>query len=365
MSFKAGDLTIRGAANPPPPPSLKGVKFGTLFTPHMVMIDSVSETQWGAPGIVPFQNLSIPPQTACLHYGLQCFEGLKAYRDAAGRIRLFRPERNCERLLRSMQRLCFPSFDPKELLKVIMEFVKVEKDYIPTERGYSLYLRPAAIGFGNTLSAAPSPQVKLFVIASPVGPYYASGMKPVKLLVEEKRKRAWPGGTGDVKLGANYAGPMLAQKEAEARGYQQVLWLGPDGEVEEVGAMNFMCLWQPSSAKPDLELITAPLDGSVLPGVTRDSILALARQWGEVKVSERKFTIEELVDALKENRVMECFGCGTAAIVSPVEALRFRDKEYNVPCPEPKKSHTHRMLNAIMDIQYGVVEHEWSHIVQV
>ncbi|RNF27087.1 branched-chain amino acid aminotransferase [Trypanosoma conorhini] len=188
-------------------------------------------------------------------------------------------------------------------------------------------------------------------------------MKPVKLLVEEERRRSWPGGTGSVKMGANYASSVLVQKEADAQGYQQVLWLGPKGEVEEVGAMNFFCLWRPSNSKPDLELITAPLDGTVLPGVTRDSILSLARGFGGVKVSERSFLIEELVTALQEKRVVECFGCGTAAIVSPVEALCYKQVKYDVPCPPPETSFTHRMLNTIQDIQYGVLEHEWSRVV--
>ncbi|KAH9588953.1 Aminotransferase class IV [Trypanosoma melophagium] len=179
------------------------------FKANQLVINQ-SSTQWGAPKIVPFQNFSMAPQTACLHYGLQCFEGMKAYRDAAAQVRLFRPERNCERMLASMRRLCFPDFDPKELLKVLEEFVRVEKEYVPAERGYSLYLRPAAIGTDELLSVSCPTSAMLFVIASPVGPYYPSGMKPVKLLVEEKRRRAWPGGTGDVKLGANYAAPMLA-----------------------------------------------------------------------------------------------------------------------------------------------------------
>ncbi|ESL07992.1 branched-chain amino acid aminotransferase [Trypanosoma rangeli SC58] len=363
MSFQARCLTVQRVTNPPPLPPLKGVKFGSIFTPHMVKIEWQSLAKWGNPRIVPFENLSLPPQTACLHYALECFEGLKAYRDAAGRVRLFRPERNCARMLESTTRLCFPKFDPNELLKIVEEFVKVEKDYVPTERGYSLYLRPTAIALGDTLSVKPADKILLFVIASPVGPYYASGMKPVKLLVEESRRRSWPGGTGGVKIGANYASTVLVQEEAEKSGYQQVLWLGSSGEVQEVGAMNFFVLWRPSNTKPDLELVTAPLDGTVLPGITRDSILSLVRKSGEMVVSERKFFIDELVTALKEKRVVECFGCGTAAIVSPVEGLCYKGVEYNVPCPPPETSLTHRMLNSILDIQYGVTEHEWSRVV--
>ncbi|RHW74091.1 branched-chain amino acid aminotransferase [Trypanosoma brucei equiperdum] len=363
MTFLAKKIFVQRVANPPPLPSLQGVMFGTLFSPHMLVIDADGNGKWGKPRIVPFENLSLPPQTACLHYAIQCFEGMKAYRDSHGNIRLFRPDRNCRRLLDSTRRLCLPGFDPDELQKLIEEFVKVERDYVPSERGYSLYLRPTVIGTGSTLSAVAGSAAKLFVIASPVGPYYPSGMKPVRLHVEEERRRAWPGGVGNVKLGANYAAPMLVQREASELGFQQVLWLGAGEEVQEVGAMNFMCLWRPSANSNEVELVTAPLDGTILPGVTRDSILSLVRQWGEARVSERSFTIHELTAALREKRVLECFGCGTAAIVSPVEALSYKGELLNVPCPAPGASLTHRVLKAITDIQYGDVEHEWSRIV--
>lgn len=363
MSFRAKDLIIKRASNSLPLPSLDGVKFGSLFTPHMVQIHTTSPTSWGPPRIVPFENLSLPPQSACLHYALECFEGFKAYRDAANRIRLFRPEVNCERFLRSAKRTCLHDFDPEELLKVVEEFVRLEKDYVPQGRGYSLYLRPTAIGLSDTLSIAPPTSTMIFIIASPVGAYYSNGVQPVRLLVEEKRRRAFPGGTGGTKMGANYAGTVLVQKEAAMRGSPQVLWLSSANEVQEVGAMNFFCLWRPSSAADELELITAPLDDTILPGVTRSSILQLVRQSGKVKVSERNYTIDELIAALKENRVVECFGCGTAAIVTPVNALEYKSVEYTVPCPEPDTSLAHRMLNSIMDIQYGVVEHEWSRVV--
>ena len=375
-SFSAASLTKKLAANPPPLPPMKGVAFGTVFTPHMVIID-YDNGKWGAPQIVPFGDFSLAPQTICLHYAMECFEGMKAYADIADiekaskgeklseqHLRLFRPDKNVARLQDSMHTLCMPKFDAAELLKVIEEFVRTEKDYVPKEFGYSLYLRPTAIGTAKTLSVVPSKSVRLFVIASPVGPYYpppegqsgAAAINPVKLLVEEKRKRAWPGGTGGSKLGANYAGPLLVQEEAHHHGYDQVLWLGAKGEVQEVGAMNFCTLWKTKEGKT--ELITAPLDGTILPGVTRDSILELAREWGEFEVSERPYFVQELVEALQENRVIECFGCGTAAIVSPVDLLAYRGKEYAVPCPE--NGVTRRFLNEILDIQYGKKPSPWS-----
>ncbi|CAJ1990083.1 branched-chain amino acid aminotransferase [Leishmania donovani] len=376
VSFTAAALTKTLVADPPPLPPMKGVAFGTLFTPHMVIID-FNDGRWGAPAIVPFANFSLPPQTSCLHYATQCFEGMKVYADIADitraargeklekqSLRLFRPDRNVARLRHSMRSLCFPDFDEAEMLKVIMEFVRTEKDYVPKEHGYSLYLRPAAIGTADSLGATPSRSVHLFVIASPVGPYYlppedqsgAMAIKPVTLLAEDKRKRAWPGGTGGSKLGANYAGPLLVQEEAQALGYNQVLWLGSKDEVQEAGFMNFCTLWKTKEGKT--ELVTAPLDGTILPGVTRDSILALARSWGEFEVSERPYYMSELAEALQEGRVMECFGCGTAAIVSSVSMIAYRGKEYSVPLSEP--SYARRFLNEIMDIQYGKTPSPWS-----
>nr|CCD14755.1 unnamed protein product [Trypanosoma congolense IL3000] len=365
MSFLAKNLIIQRALNPPPLPSLEGVPFGTIFTPHMLVVDTETNESWGKPRIVPFENLSLPPQTACLHYAIQCFEGMKAYRDKEDNVRLFRPELNCQRLLNSTRRLCLPDFDPDELLHLIQRFVDLERDYVPRGRGYSLYLRPTVIGTSTTLSASASTAAKLFVIASPVGPYYGPVMKPVRLYVEERRHRAWPGGIGNVKLGANYAGPMLVQMEAGAKGFHQVLWLGAAEDVQEVGAMNFLCLWRPSADSKEIELITAPLDGTILPGVTRNSILSLVSEWGGIRVSERSFTIHELVAALRERRVLECFGCGTAAIVSPVEALSYEGELLEVPCPEPENSLTHRVLKTLTDIQYGDVKHEWSRVVEV
>ncbi|KAG5501553.1 hypothetical protein JKF63_03383 [Porcisia hertigi] len=375
-TFKAADLKKTLVANPPPLPPMKGVAFGTVFTPHMVTIDFDNGT-WDAPRIAPFADFTLAPQTSCLHYATQCFDGMKVYADISDietvskgerlgmqKLRLFRPDQNIARLQDSMRALCFPSFDADEFMKVLVEFVKTEKDYVPKESGYSLYLRPAAIGTTKSLGAHPSRSVRLFVIASPVGPYFppqegnsgAVAISPLSLLVAEERKRAWPGGTGGTKLGANYAGPLIAQEEAHARGYDQVLWLGSKDEVQEVGAMNFCTLWRTREGKTTL--VTAPLDGTVLPGVTRDSILALARSWGEFEVSERPYFVSELVEALTEGRVMECFGCGTAAVVAPVKVLAYRGKEYKVPCPE--QSYARRFLHELLDIQYGKKPSPWS-----
>lgn len=342
-------------------PSLQGVGFGTIFAPHMFQADWTQKGGWEAPYISDFGNLSLPPQCSSLHYGLQCFEGMKAYIGQKGEIRMFRPEMNMRRLNRSMTRLCFPTFEETDLLHGIKELLKMDRSWIPTEKGYSLYIRPTAISTNHALGVAPSDAIKLYVINSPVGPYYATGFKPVKLYVDTKNHRAWPGGTGEYKLGANYAGPIALQKVAAKDGFQQILWLGPNDVVDEVGAMNFMIVWK--NKQGERELITAPLDGTILPGVTRDSILTLARQMGELKVTEKRFTIHEVVEASEQGRIEEAFGCGTAAIVTTVEGMQVGDKYLKIPLPDENKSLAIRFMNKILDIQYGAVDSEWATIV--
>lgn len=356
MSFLAKNLKNIGTPAKGALPKMEGVPFGAIFAPHMFECDWAAKSGWGTPTIKDFGPLTIPAQCGGLHYGLQCFEGLKAYRDAKGTVRLFRPDMNARRLKRSMTRLCFPDFEEKEFLECLKQLVLQDKDWIPTDHGYSLYIRPTAIGTNDNLRVGPADKCKLYIITSPVGPYYPEGFKPVKLVADSKHKRAWPGGTGDYKLGANYAGPIQHQVAYAKEGYSQILWLGPKGEVDEVGAMNFMCLWK--NKQGERELITAPLDGTILPGVTRDSILQMTRGWGEFKVTEGRFNIDELVEALRENRVEELFGCGTAAIVTAVEALKYEDKVYKVPFSE--KSVTVRILKELQDIQEGRKAHEWS-----
>ncbi|CCW63640.1 unnamed protein product [Phytomonas sp. EM1] len=380
-TFRASDLTKKLVSNPPPMPDLTTVPFGSFFSPHMLTIEFQNNV-WSSPHIGPLKPLELPPHASCLHYGLECFEGLKAYADIEDinkvsrgeslgthrRLRLFRPECNVARFQSSMARLCFPSFDAAELLKLLEEFVKIEKDYVPTTLGYSLYLRPTAIGISHSLGAAPAESGMLFVIASPVGSYFSrpvgastgAPLGAVRILVDEVNHRAWPGGIGGFKLGANYAGPMLMQREAAKAGFKQVLWLGPNREVTEIGAMNFMVVWRtPEGTK---EMVTAPLDGMILPGVTRDSILSLVRGWGLMRVVERSFTIDEMLNALKEGRVIECFGCGTAAVVTPVNGLRYRGEDVVIPSPTGEESLCERVFKAIMDIQYGKMPNEWSRL---
>ena len=317
---------------------------------------------------MPYQPLSLDPACSVFHYGMCAFEGMKAYRDAAGRIRLFRPDKNMERLSSSMVRLAMPPLDAGGYLACLKRLVALERSWVPDGDGFSLYLRPTVIATQPTLGVGPSSSVKLFTICCPVGPYYPEGFKPVSIYAERDAVRAWPGGVGDRKLGGNYAPTILVQKRAAEKGFSQVLWLvGPELAVTEVGTMNFFVLWR--NAAGERELITAPLDGTILPGVTRDSILALARGWGDFKVAEATFTMGELAAALREGRVEEAFGAGTAAVVSPVKALHYDGTDFAVPLGKGAGAGagagpvTQRFWKELLDIQYGRKEHPWSVVI--
>jgi len=240
--------------------------------------------------------------------------------------------------------------------------VKVDKEWIPKGKGYSLYLRPTLISTQNTLGVGAASTALLFVIGSPVGPYYPQGFKPVRLLADELNVRAWPGGTGSFKLGSNYAGGIQPTAEATAQGFSQILWLFGD-KVTEVGTMNMFVLWKTKQGKT--ELITPPLDGTILPGVTRDSILQLCRQWGEFDVTESTFTINDVAEASKEGRLLEAFGAGTAAIVSPIESITYKGQEIKVPIKTELGSGplAKRLMDSILAIQYGETSSPWSVVV--
>jgi len=341
------------------------LKFGATTSDHMLEIDWSESKGWSHPRIIPYGNLSVDPAASTFHYALECFEGFKAYRDDQNRIRLFRPERNMDRLNVSCQRLLFPPIDKEGLLSCIKQLVRVDRDWVPQGFGYSLYVRPCVISTYPYVGVSPSKQIKVFVITCPVGPYYATGFAPVRLLADENHVRAWPGGTGDVKIGANYALGIQPAAEAAKRGYHQILWVfGSDHQVTEVGTMNQFFFWRkPNGGR---ELVTAALDGTVLPGVTRDSILSLARTWKEFDVSERRYTITDVIAAVKENRMIEAFGAGTAAIVSPVNSVGWKGVDYPIPLdPADTKQKagplTRRLMDTIMSIQYGRTPHpEWS-----
>ncbi|KAJ1569931.1 branched-chain-amino-acid aminotransferase [Nowakowskiella sp. JEL0078] len=343
---------------------LTELKFGHSFADHMLTIEYEKEIGWSAPVIKPYGKLSLDPSAMVLHYAVECFEGMKAYKDKHGNIRLFRPDMNMARFAKSCERLTLPSFNTSELLECIKELLRVDSNWIPGQRGYSLYIRPTAIATQETLGVGPSSKALLFVICSPVGPYYKTGFAAVSLYATTTYVRAWPGGTGDSKIGANYAPGIRPQIEVGKDGYQQNLWLfGPDDGITEVGTMNFFAFWVNENG--ERELITPPLDGTILPGVTRDSILALTREWNEFKVSERRITMPQLSEAAKQGRVIESFGAGTAAIVSPIKQIHYKGEDITIPLDPSDPSQqagklTRRLADVIMGIQYGEIPHKWS-----
>eukprot|EP01133_Synstelium_polycarpum_P004305 gene4305-5028_t len=361
FTINVNSLVVEKTKNPFPKFTDKSkLVFGKDFSDHMLEIDWTAANGWEAPKLSGYHNLSLPPSASVLHYALECFEGMKAYKDDKGNVRLFRPMENMNRFLSSSNRLCLPAFNKEAVIELIKKMVVMDKDWIPEGKGFSLYIRPTMIATHKSLGVAAPQSAKLFVIASPVGPYYPEGFKPVSLLADDRYIRAWVGGSGAFKLGSNYAPTIFPQAEAAKKGFQQILWLLND-TVTEVGTMNMFVFWK--NAQGERELITPPLtDGTILPGVTRDSIIKLAQKWGEFKVTEKNFSMTELAAAVREGRVLEAFGAGTAAIVSPIKSINYKGEEYKIPIDEATGAGimTKRFADTIMGIQYGEIPSDWS-----
>lgn len=336
-------------------PDFNNLGFGNYYTDHMFVMDYVEGKGWHNPRIEPYGPIPMEPASMILHYGQTTFEGLKAYHSIDGEILLFRPEKNMERLNISNERLCIPQFDVDLAIKGIKKLVSLEKDWIPTEEGTSLYIRPFVIATDVHIGVHPSSSYKFIVILSPVGAYYAEGINPVKIYVEDKFTRAVKGGTGFAKTAANYASSLKAQEVAEKKGYTQVLWL--DGiekkYIEEVGTMNVMFVI-------DGEVITPELNGSILSGITRMSAIELLRDNG-YKVTERKISINEVFEAAEKGKLDEAFGTGTAAVISPIGALEWEGKKIVINDgkigPISKK-----VYDTITGIQSGKVQDKYGWI---
>ena len=331
----------------------------------MLSIEWTASQGWLAPRIVPYQNLSLDPATCVFHYAFECFEGMKAYKNSKGQVRLFRPEKNMARLNRSSARIALPTFTDTAFIELISKFASMEERFIPAARGYSLYLRPTMIGTQRALGIGPPGSALLYMIASPVGPYFPTGLRAVSLEATNYAVRAWPGGVGDMKIGANYAPCILPQLQAAKRGFHQNLWLfGEEEFVTEVGSMNFFVAIQDKETGIK-KLMTAPLDGTILEGVTRDSVLDLARERLEPEgweVEERKFTMPELASAADDGRLIEAFGTGTAAVVSPVRRISWKGRLVECGLKEDQEvGEVAKTMKAwIEGIQYGDEEHPWS-----
>jgi len=339
-------ITITRTTSPKPKPKDSDLAFGTEFTDHMFLMNYEEGKGWKDARIEPYGPLSLDPATAVLHYAQSMFEGLKAFRGDDGKVRLFRPNKHVDRLNRTAERMCIPTIDPDLVLKSWTTLVGLDRDWVPRAVGTSLYIRPTLIASEPFLGVRPAKQYVYFVILSPVGAYYPEGMNPVKIMVVDKYARAVPGGLGEAKASANYAASLYAAEEAKHAGFTQVLWL--DGVqrkfIEEVGTMNIMF-------RIADEIVTPPLGGTILAGVTRDSVLALAREW-KMRVSERAISIDEVVDASWKGTLQEVWGTGTAAVISPVGELAYKGRPIVVNNGRIGEV-TQKLYDTIVGIQYG------------
>ncbi|KAG7504864.1 branched-chain-amino-acid aminotransferase, cytosolic-like isoform X2 [Solea senegalensis] len=362
-SFKAADLSIERSTACKPKPDPSTLVFGKQFSDHMLTINWSEKSGWETPEIKPFQNLSLHPASSALHYSIELFEGMKAFRGVDNHVRLFRPMLNMERMHRSAERSCLPLFDKGELLSCINKLVEVDQEWVPYSQDASLYIRPTFIGTEPSLGVSRPGQAMLFVIVGPVGPYFTTGFfNPVSLLADPAFVRACKGGVGAYKMGGNYGPTIMVQTEAVKRGCQQVLWLyGEEEEITEVGTMNLFIYW--TNEKGERELLTPPLDGIILPGVTRQSLLDLGRSWGDFKVTERTMSMKELLGALDAGRVLEVFGAGTACVVCPVGSILYKGKTYPIPTMQNGPDLTKRFHKELTDIQYGRKPSEWAPLV--
>ncbi len=347
------DIKFIKNENPSEKPDSSTLGFGKIFTDHMFMMDYSKEEGWHDARIVPFGPIALHPASTVLHYGSEIFEGLKAYRKADGSVQMFRPEENIARLNRSAERLCLPQIPEDLALEVLTKFVETEKDWTPSAEGTSLYLRPFLFGNDESLGVHAVHNATYVIIASPVGSYYKEGINPVKIMIEDEDVRAVRGGTGYAKCGGNYAASNRAGERAEKQGYSQVLWL--DGVerkyIEEVGAMNVMF-------KISGEIVTPMLSGSILPGITRKSCIELLKSEG-YKVTERLISIDELDEAMANGTLEEAWGCGTAAVVSPIGELCYKGKKYTVGGGKIGEV-TQHLYDTLTGIQWGKIEDKFG-----
>jgi len=331
------------------------LKFGTIFTDHMFMMDYDINKGWFDARVVPYQPLSLDPSAMVFHYGQEMFEGLKAYKTEDGKTLLFRPNKNIERANKTNCRLCIPEIGEEDFLQALKTVVKVDEAWIPTKEGTSLYIRPFVIATDPFLGVRPSNQYMFIIILSPVGAYYPEGLNPVKIWIEDEYVRAVKGGIGEAKTGGNYVASLKSQVKAHDEGYSQVLWL--DGVnrkyIEEVGAMNIFF-------KISGTVITPQLNGSILPGVTRDSVIGLCKEWG-LPIEERRISIDEIFEASQNNTLEEVFGTGTAAVISPVGQLRWGQHIMQVKDGSIGQI-SQKLYDTITGIQLGRIKdsHNWT-----
>ncbi|MDX9895201.1 MAG: branched-chain amino acid aminotransferase [Desulfofustis sp.] len=356
--WKNIDIAVEKTTKPKDKPEADKLGFGRHFTDHMFLMDWNRELGWHQARICPYQPFRMDPAATVLHYGQAIFEGLKAYRGDNGQIYLFRPEDNLERMNRGAVRMSMPRFSVDLVLKGLKALVYLDRDWIPAVNGASLYLRPTMIGVDPYLGLKPADTYTFYIIMSPVGSYYSGGFSPTKIYVCRDYVRAVKGGVGEVKTAGNYAASLLAYDMANKAGYTQVLWLDACERkyVEEVGTSNIFFVL-------DDTVVTPPLGGSILGGITRDSVIKLAQSWG-MTVQERPIAIDEVLAASRDGRLKEAFATGTAAVISPVGELFCDETSYPInggsagPLAE-------RLFAELQAIQYGRGEDPFSWRVRV
>ena len=328
--------------------------FGKIFTDHLFEMNYTKERGWHNPVIKPLGDLQMHPGTMFIHYGQAIFEGLKAYKTVNDEVVIFRPDQYIQRLNNSARRICIPNVDNDFLLAALKELINIERDWIPTNQGESLYIRPFIYGNDPFLGVNPAKTYKLIILLSPVGAYYPEGFKPVKILAQDDYVRAVRKGLGECKTPANYAASLLAGEEAMKRGFTQVLWL--DGVkqryIEEVGTMNIFINMKD-------EIVTPKLNGSILPGITRKTVIQLLKEW-DMNIVEREITIDEVIEKYDSGDLLGVFGSGTAAVISSVGWLTFKDKKMVINNGEPGELAV-KLFDEITSIQYGIKEdtHNW------
>lgn len=349
------DIQIVKNQTPKQKPDPENLGFGTYYTDHMFVLPYVEGKGWHDAAILPYEPFSLDPASMVFHYGQECFEGMKAYRTAEGKVQLFRPEKNAQRMNSTHRRLCIPEIPEEDFVQAVKALVEMDKDWVPDAPDTSLYIRPCTIATEPHLGVKASNSYLFFVICSPSGPYYEEGLNPVKIYVEDEFTRAAPGGTGYIKCGGNYGASLAAQEKAHKLGYSQVLWL--DGVerkyVEEVGSMN--CFFVMNGT-----VFTAPVTGTVLPGITRMSCIELLQDWGYTVVEER-VAIDDLMEAARNGLLEEVFGTGTAAVVTPVGQLRYKDVEAGIGDGSIGPL-TARLYETLTGIQWGRLpdEKNWT-----
>ena len=349
------NITIKKADKLKTKPNPNELGFGKYLSDHMFMMDYSVDKGWYDPRIVPYQSLYLDPAALVLHYNQEVFEGLKAYKLEKGGVGLFRPGKNIERFNRSAERMAMPPVDPNVFMEGLRQLIMIDQDWIPNLPGTSMYIRPTMIATEAALGVRASKEYLFYIIVGPVGPYYPEGFAPTRIFVSDQYARAAEGGSGQAKTSGNYGPTIFVSQEVIKKGYSQVLWLDAKEKkyIEEVGTSNIFLLI-------DNELITPPLGGTILNGITRDSVKQLAKKWG-YKVSERKISIDEDTEACKSNRLTEAFASGTAAVISPGGEFYYQSNNYIVNGGQTGQL-SQRLFDTMMGIQYGQIEDEnnWS-----